>query len=387
MIEIKNKTKCCGCSACFNVCPTNAIEMAEDEYGFKYPVVNKEKCINCGLCEKKCPILNKKEKNNNTPKSYACYNKDENIREKSSSGGIFSLFAEYILDKGGVVFGAAFNSKNIVEHIYIDNREDLYKLRTSKYVQSTIGNTYKEVKKFLDNGRYVLFTGTPCQVNGLFSYLGKEYENLYTQDFICHGVPSPKVWRKYLKYRKNQDNQEPININFRDKSEGWENFSLAFEYKKGSYRKDLTEDLYMKAFLREACLRDSCYKCFFKEKNRRTDVTIADFWGIQNLLPELNDNKGVSLLIVNTDKGEKLKKSIDDKIICKETEFEKSIIYNISMYTSVEKPRSRKNFFKNLDNMEFDELVKKYTVISKLTFRKKVIRKLKKILKKVLKAN
>lgn len=385
MLEIEEKWKCNGCHTCFNICPQNAIIMNEDEKGFKYPTIDKEKCTKCGLCEKKCPILNKKENLKNNPIAYACYNKDEKVREQSSSGGIFSLLAEYILEKNGVVVGAAFDEQFMVKHILIDNKEELKKLRTSKYLQSNIGNIYIQVKELLNNNRTVLFTGTPCQINGLFSYLGKEYENLYTQDIICHGVPSPKVWKKYLEYRKKKDNTEPLKINFREKTEGWKLFSLIFKYsEEKKYEKNQTQDLFMQAFLRDACLRDSCYSCSFKEKNRKSDITLADFWGIQNVLPEMDDDKGTSLVIVNTEKGKKLYEEIKEKTVYKEVDFEKSIEFNKAMYKSAEKPKLVNKFFDNLDKLEFDELVKKYTVVRKPSFIRRVLRKSKMILKNIL---
>lgn len=221
MINIKDKTQCCGCHACYNVCPKNVIEMIEDDKGFKYPKINEDDCISCNLCEKVCPVLKKVEVKNN-PASYACYNKNEEVRKNSSSGGIFTLLAECILEKNGVIYGASFNNEWLVEHIRIDNKDDLYKLRTSKYLQSNINDTYKRAKRDLDDNKLVLFTGTPCQVNGFISYLrGKTYNNLYTQDIICHGVPSPKVWKKYLEYREKLDGNRPMQINFRQKDEGW----------------------------------------------------------------------------------------------------------------------------------------------------------------------
>ena len=377
MIKIKDKESCCACYSCYNICPHNAIKMIEDEKGFKYPDIDKEKCTNCGLCKKKCPILNKKENEKNNPKAYAAYNKDEKIRIQSSSGGVFTLLAEYILNNNGVVVGAAFDEKFMVKHIIINNTKDLSILRTSKYLQSNIGNIYKEVKDLLNSNKLVLFTGTPCQINGLFAYLGKEYENLYTQDIICHGVPSPKVWRKYLEYRKSKDNKEPIKINFREKTEGWKLFSLIFKYSdEKKYEKNQTQDLFMQAFLRDACLRDSCYACSFKEKNRKSDITLADFWGIQNVLPEMDDDKGISLVIVNTEKGKKLYEEIKENTVYKEVDFDKSIEFNSAMYKSAQKPKLVDKFFENLDKLEFDKLV---------SFIKRVFRKAKKVVKKLLK--
>lgn len=385
MINIDDKTKCCGCYACFNICPKQAIEMKEDEKGFKYPTIHKEKCINCGLCEKVCPITNK-TKTENMPKAYACYNKNEKIRLESSSGGIFTLIAEYILDNNGIIYGAAFNDNWDVEHIRIDNKDDLSKLRTSKYVQSNINNTYKLAKKDLDDGRKVLFTGTPCQVNGLYSFLNKEYSNLYTQDIICHGVPSPKVWKKYLDFRKKKDSASPMRINFRQKDEGWNLFALLLQYNNNAYKTNHNDDLFMQAFLRDACLRDSCYDCSFKEKNRKTDITLADFWGINNVVPEINDDKGTSLVIVNTEKGQDLINNIKDNMVYKEVDFEQSIQYNKAMYQSATKPQLREEFFDNLDKLEFDELVEKYTLKpNRPNIFRRILRKAKKIIKKILK--
>lgn len=386
MINITDKTKCSGCSACLNICPKNAISMKEDEKGFRYPNIDYNACINCNLCEKVCPIINKKEIKN-SPKAYACYNKNEKVRMESSSGGIFSLLAEYILENNGVIYGAAFNDEWNVEHLRIEKLDELYKLRTSKYLQSNIKNTYSLAKKDLDDDKIVLFTGTPCQVNGFISYLGnKIYDNLYTQDIICHGVPSPKVWKKYLDYRKKQDSESPVRINFRQKDDGWNLFALLLQYNNNTYKINHNNDLFMQAFLRNASLRDSCYDCSFKSKNRQTDITLADFWGVDNVISGFNDNKGTSLVIVNTDKGKKLFDKIEKEIVSKEVDFEESIKYNPSMYTSVKIPQKRDEFFENLDNFNFDELVKEYTVKPrKENLIKRILRKCKKILKKCIK--
>ena len=196
-IDTLEKKDCSGCMACMNICPKNAIMMKEDKNGFKYPKIDEKLCIDCGLCSKACPVINKLKENLYNIKVYACKNKDENIRKKSSSGGLFTLFAKYILDQEGVVFGAKYDENLRVIHDYIEKDDNINEFRGSKYVQSDINSTYAKAKKFLSNGRKVLFTGTPCQIEGLITYLGKNYSNLYTQDFICHGVPSPKVWKKY----------------------------------------------------------------------------------------------------------------------------------------------------------------------------------------------
>lgn len=384
MIEIKDKSKCSGCHACYSICPTHAIEMVEDEKGFKYPVVDKEKCISCGLCEKVCPILNAKTIKNE-PAAYACYNKNENIRKESSSGGIFTLLANKILEKDGVVFGASFNNEFMVEHTYVEKKEDLHKFRGSKYIQSVIGESYKKAKEFLDDDRYVLFTGTPCQIEGLLSYLRKDYEKLFTQDIICHGVPSPMVWKKYLEHRKKVDDKNPLDISFRNKDNGWKNFNIKFKYYDKEFRKSENDDKYMQAFLKNVILRDSCYECSFKKINRLSDITLADFWGIEYVNPKMFDNKGTSLVIVNSEKGRKLFNDIQSEIIQEQVDINEALKYNPSMTSSVRPDKNRENFFLNLDKMDFDKLVNKYT--EKPSFISKVVVKCKRIVKRILKIN
>ena len=395
MIEIEEKDKCCGCYGCFNICPVNAISMKEDSYGFRYPVVDKEKCINCGMCEKVCPILNKPKRENinkdndfnldeginknivkintinktehnfniensikeNKSVAFAAYNKNKDERIKSSSGGIFTLIAKAILNEGGLVYGASFDNDFSVKHVRIDKTQDIEKLRTSKYVQSLIGDTYKNAKKDLEEGKKVLFTGTPCQINGLYAYLQKNYDNLYTQDIICHGVPSPKVWREYLKYREIKDQKKPMRINFRQKVPfGWNLFSLSFD---NEYNTKHGEDQYMKMFLQNVSLRDSCFNCNFKDKNRISDITLADFWGINKVEPEMNDDKGTSLLIINSKKGIGLLEKIRSEIEIKETNLDEAIKYNPAMIASVPMNPNRENFFRNINELEKNNLKEK----------------------------
>ena len=365
--------KCTGCSACFNICPKGAIEMKTSEDGFKYPIIDKDKCINCGLCRKVCPVLNSKTTEKKVY-AYACYNKDEKIRINSSSGGMFNLIGSYIIENNGIVFGAKYDSNFNVVHDYVSNKKDLSKFMGSKYLQSNITDNYKKVKEFLKEGKRVLFTGTPCQIEGLYSYLGKDYDNLYTQDIICHGCPSPKVWEKYL----DSFNEKIIQINMRNKENGWNDFSMKMDFEHKSFNLSHNIDKYMYFFLANFSLRESCYNCSFKKKYRKSDITLADFWGIDNVKPELNDDKGISLVLINSKKGSELFEKIKNKLIYEEVDFEKSISYNTAMTESCAMPKKRKQFFKDLDKISFDKLYKKYKP------KDKIILKCKRLLKRIL---
>lgn len=301
MIKITDKTNCCGCNACAQCCPKQCITMNQDEEGFDYPTVNKNNCIDCGLCEKVCPILNSGE-SKRPLKVYAAKNTNEGIRFKSSSGGIFTALAEDIIHRGGVVFGVSFDKEWSAIHTYTENIEGLAAFRGSKYVQSKIGSSYKQVKSFLENGREVLFTGTSCQIAGLKSFLRKDYPNLLTIEILCHGVPSPKVWQRYLAEKKTQFHcNEICQINFRDKSNGWAQFHLIINFTNGNlYTTPFSNDTYFKGFLSNLYLRPSCYSCKCKNGRANSDIVIADYWNINEALPEFNDNKGISLILLNS---------------------------------------------------------------------------------------
>lgn len=360
MIDLINKSKCSGCHACQSVCPKNCISMESDDEGFLYPVVNKKLCINCTLCEKACPIIHNK-KSNNSPVAYAAYNQDEKIRLDSSSGGVFTLIAEDIINRGGVVFGACFNEKFHVIHDYVETIADLSKFRGSKYVQSKIGDTYKKAKEFLDGGRSVLFTGTPCQIGGLKAYLKTDYDNLICQDIICHGVPSPKVWHQYVKFREKRAGSPARRIALRYKNEGWKRYSVLFLFNNETeYHQTLDRDLMMSAFLRNACLRPSCYDCNFKTMNHASDITLADFWGVQSILPNMDDDKGTSLFIIQSSKGQEIFDGIKDKMIYQETDINEAVKYNSSMIKSAPLNPKRVGFLKDIDTIEFDKVVEKY---------------------------
>ena len=305
--------------------------MVLEKNGFKYPYIDSEKCLECGLCKKVCPVLNPKKEEKELPDTYACMNKNEKIRMESSSGGVFSLFAEYILNKKGIIYGAAFNEKLEVQHIKVDNEKDLKYLRGSKYLQSDIGVTFKETKKYLDEGKFIFFTGTPCQIEGLKSFLRRDYANLICGDLICHGVPSKNIFDEYI-----QKFNEPVkNIYFRNKeNKGWNKYQVLINTNSKKIYSDHDKNEFMNKFLSDEYLRESCYNCKFKKKHRISDVTFADFWGINKVAPEMNDEKGTSLIFINSLKGKEIFESIKENLIYKNVDFYQSIKYNQSMIKS-----------------------------------------------------
>ncbi len=349
MIEVKKKRECCGCQACAQICPKKCIYMKEDEEGFWYPEADMQACVNCKLCEQVCPVQNTESNQNHVSGVYVTYAKDEELRQKSSSGGIFSLCADYILQQGGVVFGAAFDDAFMVHHIAVEQNADLDLLRGSKYLQSRIENTYAEAEQYLKNGRKVLFTGTACQIAGLKAYLRKEYKGLYTLDILCHGVPSPKLWRHYLQCKMKENGSDIRKIFFRDKMLGWKKFSMKIEFlNEHRYESVFTKDDFMTLFLSNICLRPSCYHCGFKDIPRVSDVTIGDCWGIENYMPDMDDDKGTSLLVVNSEKGEELFQAFRDCILYQTAELDKALSPAADSRKSVAVHPNRKKFFKLL---------------------------------------
>ena len=368
--------KCNGCTACSSICPKQCIEMKANSEGFLYPNVSKENCINCDLCNQVCPVYND-IKLNDVPKAYAAINKNEEERLQSSSGGIFSLIANYILDRNGYVVGASYNDKFVVEHIIINSKEGLGKLRGAKYSQSRLGNVFGKVKQLLDNGHYVLFSGTPCQVGGLKAYLKKEYEKLILIDTVCHGVPSPLVWKKYVEYRSKTDNKGeiPISINLRSKSSGWSryNYSIEFDYGTKLYSKVNGQDPYMKAFVGNYCLRESCYDCSFKSTQRVSDFTLGDYWGIWNQNPKMDDNRGTSLLLVHSNKGNKILDAISNQLDYVQVDLDESIKENPSMISSSSYNENRTDFIDLMIKGNISKAIKKYNLIIKTRLIDKII--------------
>lgn len=378
-ITLCDKTSCSGCHACFSICPTNSISMIADGDGFLHPEIDEKSCIKCGKCERACPILSRYPERD-IGKAFACINDNDDIRFNSSSGGIFTLLAEKIISGGGVVFGAAFDERFSVKHIAVDNIADLKKLRGSKYVQSVIGDTYKQCKAYLEDGKTVLFTGTPCQIGGLISYLGKDYGNLITQDIICHGVPSPDLWKRYL----DTLSPKPVsadNINFRNKQTGWANYSIYIPLENGEHIiQNARENPFTKAFHNNLSLRKSCYGCHFKHKSRQSDITLADFWGIKFVLPDMNDNNGTSLVFVNSKPGAELLESVRNNMRVKEVDFNTAVSYNTSMHCSSPRPENREAFFECVHTQGFDAATKKYLPSKTKAFCIKIIRRIKRFI-------
>lgn len=309
MITIKNKKDCCGCSACYSICPKNCIEMKADEEGFLYPNVDKDVCINCGLCEKICPIINKVEEKEVPQEGYLVQIKDEKIRAESTSGGAFTAIAKYVLDKKGVVFGVQYDKDLNVVHSYVENEADLKLYRNSKYVQSKIGDTFKQAKKFLNEERWVCFSGTPCQIEGLKKYLRKDYEKLVTVDIVCHAVPSPLIWEKYLEVQREKYGNDIKNILFRDKKYyGYKYATMTIQDKNG---KDLgylgvESDIMLRAFFSNICDRPSCYECAFKKRYRVSDFTIWDCFITGLIAKDFDDDKGTTRVLIQSQKAKNI---------------------------------------------------------------------------------
>ena len=356
---IVNKAHCSGCGACYSSCPAEAIAMQPDEKGFAYPSVDDSKCISCGLCVKICESIGNKQIT--MQKAYAAFAKDGEIRKSSSSGGVFSLLAEKVLSKGGAVFGAAFNKDFGVEHICVENEEHLNLLRGSKYVQSNLRDTFREAKSRLENAQPILFSGVPCQIAGLKAYLRKEYDNLYLVELVCHGAPSPRIWEKYVELMSKKG--EPKRISFRMKDSSWRRFATLFLYKNNvAYLCEHRYDPFMKGFLSNLYLRPSCYFCRLKHNNRAGDITLGDFWGAERYVPEIDDDKGLSLVFVNTERGKRLLNSILDKTTYKNLDEDVNALASMLNHSVDLNPKSEKfyrDFFANQEQLI--QIIEKYT--------------------------
>ena len=414
MIHITDKKNCCGCSACVQRCPKQCIRLEEDTEGFLYPQVDEETCIKCGLCEKVCPILNQADKLS-VLEVLAVKNPNDEERMNSSSGGVFLPLAREVINQGGVVFGAVYDESWEVHHVYAEKIEDVYPMMGSKYLQSKIGNSFKDAERFLKQGREVMFVGSPCQIAGLRTYLrNKEYPNLLAVDFLCHGVPSPGVWRRYLAetyggYDAKEQSRlqatagknsvllsslnatSPIgDIKFRDKREsGWKKYRFVVRQKSASKADQntvLSSDIhydnpFMRGFLSDIYLRPSCYACKCKNGVNHSDMTIADFWGINQIAPEFDDDKGVGLVLLNTKKGEEYFSRLPMDMM--PSNLEKAHYYNGGFNEHTKAHPKRDQFFFLIENGK--SIKAAVDICLRLPFKQRVVRVVKKIVKKIVK--
>lgn len=364
MITLKSKEECCGCTACKSICPQKAIKMIEDKEGFLYPVIDKERCVQCGLCDKVCPILKKLEKREEISSlGYIVNHKENEIRKQSTSGGAFTAIAKYVIEKDGIVYGANFDEEFNVVHSGVRTVEELEKFRGSKYVQSNLQNTFEEIKGQLENKEMVCFSGTPCQVEGLKKFLRKDYENLVTVDIVCHAVPSPKLFRKYLKYIKEKelDNEKIINVSFRNKDKyGYQYSLMKVEGKTKKYYRGVESDPYYRAFFNNISDRPSCYSCKFRDKNRVSDFTIWDCFIAEEFDKAMDDNLGTTRMLIHTNKGKEIFEEIKEDFIYQPIETNKLTADVKEIRESIKINPIREEFFKELDQLEPSILFEKY---------------------------
>lgn len=377
MIEIKDKSKCCGCTACASVCPMDCIEMKEDMEGFLYPSVDKGKCIDCGACERVCPIQNPTKEVLQDQMGYLVQHKDEAVRLDSTSGGAFTAIATTVLEKGGVVFGAAYDESFHVHHTYVEKVKDLAIFRNSKYVQSDLGNCFRQVREFLRNDRWVCFSGTPCQIEGLNKFLGKQYEKILLVDVVCRGVPSPLIWKKYLEYQGVVD-KKPDNIRFRDKYYGYKYSTMSIlKDGKNVYHAGSQLDPMLRAFFSDACDRPICYDCPFKKRYRVSDLTIWDCFSVYDFDRKIDDDKGTTRVLCHTKKGAAVVHEMGQYAAIRVVDPEKLVTGVKEMSESVQENPKRAAFMKDAQRLTGKELFEKYyptTVTIKLkTWIRKVL--------------
>lgn len=366
MIEIKHKEDCCGCNACFVICPLQCVTMENDNEGFFYPLVDKNICNDCGFCEKVCPIINKRKGDVDRykkPLVYAAYATNHEVRFDSTSGGIFSVLADKIFDDRGFVGGAIYNDDHTVSHILTNDRKKLPELRSSKYLQSYADNLYSDIKKQLENKEKVFVCATPCQITALYAYLNHDYENLITCDFICHGVNSPKVFLRYMDMLERHYRSKAKKIKFKNKSYGWHRFSMKVDFENGkSYCKDRYHDSFFVGYLQSGNFaRPSCYSCQFKGFPQKSDITLGDFWGIENIDPAMDQDCGTSLVMINSDKGKAFFESLGNSVVAKMFTLEQAAVGNPAMNSPLIAVNNDRNiFFEDLNKYPFETVAKKY---------------------------
>lgn len=380
MIQIKRKEECCGCNACGDICPRNAIRFEIDHEGFWYPKVDSKKCIECGVCESICPVLREpfgKVNNNPEPVCYAAEHKSIEVIFSSTTGGMFSALADAMYREKGYVGGAIHNEDFSVSHFISKDREDLKKLRRSKDLQSNAEGFYKKVKDLLQNGEKVLVCGVPCQIAGLQNFLGKEYDSLITVDLICAGVNSPKVWHRYLEYIEQKNGAKIVWTENKSKEYGWNNLTQKFVFDNGEEFFDTRKtSLFTRGYIESHLYcRPSCYECKFKGFPRVSDITIGDFWGITKRSKSHNSDLGTNVVLINSGKGQQYFDKIKKRINWEETPLEWALEGNPALEKSITPISDQRDaFFEDLEKMPFDTVVEKYSTNKPSVLRKKLKR-------------
>lgn len=353
-----NKNECSGCSACLNVCPVNAITMQEDKEGFFYPIINRQVCVECGLCRKVCSWANPSYDNLSEPQVIASVLKNKSERVQSTSGGVFFAIAQWIIKEGGVVYGAAFDNKLQLHHVSAETMDELQKLRGSKYIQSDLGNIFKDIKQNLDDNRRCYFTGTGCQVAGLKAYLRKDYPKLITSDLVCHGVPSQRLFNEHIAYMEQKFHDKIIDYRFRDYKMGSGCEICYFENKCPIINPSYELSPYLYSFIHSYVLRLSCYECRFARIPRQGDITLADYWGVERFIPSLDRRNGVSLVFLNNKKAIDLWGEINDSLEFVYSKLKDAVAYNRNVVSSTNKPQIREHIFEEIEKLGYSYVAK-----------------------------
>lgn len=382
MKVICEKQLCTACSACLTVCPRQCITMERSEEGFDYPEIDQTQCIDCKLCQRVCPVLHRPRcEETIKPAVYAAWSLDKKIRCSSSSGGLFTEFAKSVLERDGVVAGASFTEDMKLKHTLIDRIENLEKLKGSKYLQSDIGTIYREITTELKRGREVFFTGVPCQVAGLYSYLqGKRYENLITADLVCHGIPSPGLFETYIQKLQAKTGNTIRDFSFR-KLDGWD---IIPSIRESATQRKLSgnENVFVRAFLKGYLHRECCYHCPYATIPRMGDITLADFWGVGTKIPFHHEtDQGVSLLLINSLKGEFALNRIKTQLFLEERTLAEAIEHNDQLIAPDIRPKERSSIYHDFERLSWDRIEKQYGL--KRTFGQKVKTKIRVIFKKL----
>lgn len=361
MLIYERKEECCGCTACTSICPKQAITMIADEEGFLYPGIKQVLCIECDLCKQVCPFSDNYRTSGNYDKPivYAAKHKDDNVRMHSSSGGMFTAISDYILDIDGVIYGAAFDENFVVHHQKAKTPEERNKFRGSKYIQSNLIGVFEDIKNELKKGRTVLFTGTPCQNAGLRAFLNKSYDNLYLCDIVCHGTPSPLLWKEYIGFLEKRSKSRLVNYFFRYKEVGWRGYNVYALFDNGKSKLNTPDMMtYANIFGSDLALRPACHNCKFCNFSRPSDITIGDFWGIEKGMPDFDDNIGVSLVLINSSKGKGLFQRISKNLCYRESNTADCLQHNL--HTPSQLSPRRGKFWQDYKNKGFEYVFKKY---------------------------